>query len=72
MKRLTLTVVAASGHAAWWTWVLRDDGGALVEASSTQFRVAADAETHGRARIAMLEEDRRRGFAPSPWHTPAR
>jgi hypothetical protein len=71
-ERLSLTVVPASGHAAWWTWVIRDDVGALVEASSTHFRVAADAEKHGAARLAMLEEHRRRGFTPSPWPSSAR
>ena len=40
----------------WWTWVIRDNAGLLVEESRTQFRSAAAADLEGRARIAELEK----------------
>jgi hypothetical protein len=52
---MTLHIVAVRGHSPWWIWVIRDKAGALVEQSTTQFRSAADAEVHGRARISQFE-----------------
>jgi hypothetical protein len=50
-----LHIVEIQGRSMWWAWVIRDDAGALVEESRTQFRSAAAAELQGRARIADLE-----------------
>src|SRR5438552_9315471 len=52
---MTLHIVEIRGRSMWWTWVIRDDTGVLVEESRTQFRSAAAAESQGRARIADLE-----------------
>ena len=52
---VTLHIVEIRGRAMWWTWVIRDNAGVLVEESRTQFRSAAAAELQGRARIADLE-----------------
>lgn len=57
---MTLHVEAVRGHSVWWIWAIRDKGGALIEESTTQFRSAAAAESSGRARIAEVEEGRRR------------
>jgi hypothetical protein len=55
---VTLHIVEIRGRAMWWTWVIRDSTGVLVEESRTQFRSAAEAELRGRARIADLENRR--------------
>jgi hypothetical protein len=52
---MTLHIVEIRGRLMWWTWVIRDNAGVLVEESRTQFRSAAAAELQGRARIADLE-----------------
>jgi hypothetical protein len=52
---VTLHIVEIRGRSPWWTWVIRDADGTLVEESRTQFRTAAAAELQGRARIAYLE-----------------
>ena len=52
---MTLQIVEIRGRAVWWTWVIRDSAGVLVEESQTQFRSAAAAELQGRVRIADLE-----------------
>jgi len=52
---VTLHIVEIRGRAMWWTWVIRDSTGILVEESRTQFRSPAAAELQGRARIADLE-----------------
>jgi hypothetical protein len=57
-----LHIVEIRGRSPWWTWVIRDSAGVLVEESLTQFRSAADAELKGRARIADLEHRRRQRF----------
>ncbi len=57
---MTLHLVAVRGHSMWWVWAIRDKAGALVEESTTQFRSAAAAEVHGRARIAEFEDRRQR------------
>lgn len=64
---MKLEITAASGHAAWWVWTIRDDAGALVEASTTQFRSAGAAETQGRARMGELQEWRRAGAGARTW-----
>jgi hypothetical protein len=55
---VTLHIVEIRGRSMWWTWVIRDSTGVLVEESRTQFRSAAEAELRGRARIADLENRR--------------
>ena len=52
---VTLHIVEIRGRSMWWTWVIRDSAGVLVEESRTQFRSAAAAESEGRARIADLK-----------------
>lgn len=51
---MTLHIVAVRGHSTWWVWVIRDEAGVLIEASTTQFRSAAAAESEGSGRIAEL------------------
>jgi hypothetical protein len=51
---MTLQIVAVQGYATWWTWTIRSAAGVLREQSTTQFRSAAAAEAHGRARLAAL------------------
>jgi len=53
---VTLHIVEIRGRAQWWSWEIRDRAGVLVEESMTQFRSAAAAELHGRARIADLKK----------------
>jgi hypothetical protein len=57
---MTLHIDAVKGHSTWWMWAIRDTAGVVVEESATQFRSAAAAEAHGRARLAVFEERRRR------------
>lgn len=52
---MTLHIVEIRGRAMWWTWVIRDETGVLVEESRTQFRSAEAAELQGRTRIAELK-----------------
>ncbi len=52
---MTLDIVAIQGYATWWIWVIRDKAGVVVEKSTMQFRLAATAESKGRARIAQLD-----------------
>jgi hypothetical protein len=56
---VTLHIVEIRGRSPWWTWVIRDSAGVLIEESLTQFRSAAAAELKGRARIEDLENRRR-------------
>jgi hypothetical protein len=56
---VTLHIVEIRGRTPWWTWVIRDSAGVLIEESLTQFRSAAAAELKGRARIEDLENRRR-------------
>jgi hypothetical protein len=53
---MTLSIEAVRGNATWWIWAIRDGAGALVEASTIQFRSAAAAEAQGRARMARFED----------------
>jgi hypothetical protein len=53
---MTLQIVAVQGYATWWTWTIRSAAGALREQATMQFRSAAAAEAHGRARLAELKE----------------
>jgi hypothetical protein len=55
---VTLHIVEIRGRSPWWTWVIRDSAGVLIEESLTQFRSAAAAELKGRARIEDLENRR--------------
>jgi hypothetical protein len=52
---VTLHIVEIRGRSMWWSWVIRDNAGVLVEESRTQYRSAAEAELQGRARIVDLE-----------------
>lgn len=56
---MTLHIEAVRGQATWWMWTIRSPAGALVEESAIQFRSAEAAEAHGRARLAVFEEDHR-------------
>jgi len=51
---MTLHIVEIRGRAMWWTWMIRDSAGVLLEESRTQFRSAEAAELQGRTRIAEL------------------
>lgn len=57
---MTLHIDAVRGQSTWWIWAIRDTAGIMVEESATQFRSAAAAEAHGRARLAVFEERRQR------------
>jgi hypothetical protein len=59
---MTLHIVEIRGRSPWWTWLIRDRTGVLVEESMIQFRSAVAAEQTGRARIEELEN--RRGSRP--------
>jgi len=52
---MTLHIVEIRGRAMWWTWMIRDSAGVLLEESRTQFRSAEAAELQGRTRIAELK-----------------
>ena len=53
---MKLEVVEVRGRVMWWTWMIRDSGGVLMEESKTQFRSAEAAEQQGRSRIAEIEK----------------
>jgi len=50
---MTLHIVEIRGRSMWWTWMIRDSAGVLLEESRTQFRSAEAAELQGRNRIAQ-------------------
>jgi hypothetical protein len=52
---MTLQIMAVQGHATWWKWTISTAAGVLKEQSTMQFRSAAAAEAHGRARLAELQ-----------------
>ena len=52
---MTLHIVEIRGRSMWWTWMIRDSAGVLLEESRTQFRSAEAAELQGRSRIAELK-----------------
>jgi len=52
---MTLDVIAVAGRLTWWSWVIRDSGGGVVEESRTQFQIRSAAEADGRGRLAQLE-----------------
>jgi hypothetical protein len=52
---MTLHIVEIRGRSMWWTWMIRDSTGVLLEESRTQFRSAEDAERQGRTRITELK-----------------
>ena len=52
---MTLHIVEIRGRVMWWTWMIRDSQGVLLEESRTQFRSAEAAESQGRTRIAELK-----------------
>ena len=52
---MTLHLVEIRGRSMWWTWIIRDSAGVLVEESRTQFRSAEAAETEGRTRMTELK-----------------
>ena len=60
---MTLHIDAVRGQATWWVWTIRDAAGVLIEESTMQFRSAEAAELHGRARLAVFEEERRQRSA---------
>lgn len=52
---MILDIVAVQGRMTWWTWVIRDSGGGVVEESRTQFQVRQAAEADGHVRLAELK-----------------
>jgi hypothetical protein len=56
---MKLHLASVRGRSTWWVWEIRDDAGALLEGSTTQFLSAEAAESQGRARIAEFEARRR-------------
>ena len=52
---MTLHIVEIRGRVMWWTWMIRDSQGVLLEESRTQFRSAEAAESQGKTRIAELK-----------------
>jgi len=52
---MTLHIVEIRGRSLWWTWMIRDSEGVLLEESRTQFRSAEAAELQGKSRIAELK-----------------
>ena len=52
---MTLHLVEIRGRSMWWTWIIRDSAGVLVEESRTQFRSAEAAELEGRTRMTELK-----------------
>ena len=52
---MTLHLVEIRGRSMWWTWMIRDSQGVVLEESRTQFRSAEAAELQGRTRIAELK-----------------
>ena len=53
---MTLQIEAVQGYATWWKWTIRSAAGVVREQSTMQFRSAAAAEAHGRARLAELQD----------------
>ena len=52
---MTLHIVEIRGRSMWWTWMIRDSEGVVLEESRTQFRSAEAAELQGKNRIAELK-----------------